>query len=100
VHLIQMKVGAADQDALAEELHTRLEAEGVDVLWDDRKKVSPGAKFKDADLVGIPLRIVVGRDAAERRVEWTLRAGGEREVLDAEEALERAVKAWRTGSVE
>nr|MBC8329570.1 proline--tRNA ligase [Planctomycetota bacterium] len=56
VHLVQMKVGNEQQDALALELHDQLEAAGVDVLWDDRKKVSPGAKFKDADLIGVPLR--------------------------------------------
>jgi len=93
VHLIQMKVGDEAQDALAAGLHDRLERSGVDVLWDDRRKVSPGAKFKDADLIGMPLRIVVGRDAAERRVEWSLRAGGEREVLSAADALVRAQAA-------
>jgi len=92
VHLVQMKAGNEAQDALAEEIHGTLEAEGIDVLWDERPKVSPGAKFKDADLVGIPLRIVVGRDAAEGGVEWSLRAGGERESMPAEEALERVRK--------
>ncbi len=91
VHLVQMKAGNEEQDALADEIHDSLEAAGVDVVWDDRPKVSPGAKFKDADLVGVPLRIVVGRDAGERKVEWSLRAGGgEREVLAVEEALKRA----------
>jgi prolyl-tRNA synthetase len=89
VHLVQMKAGNEDQDALAAEIHDALEAEGIEVLWDDRPKVSPGAKFKDADLVGVPLRIVVGRDAAERGVEWSLRAGGEREAIGADEAMAR-----------
>lgn len=89
VFLVQMKAGDEGQDRLAEELHQRLEAEGVDVLWDDRPKVSPGAKFKDADLIGIPLRIVVGRDAAARQVEWKPRRGGAAELVGAEEALAR-----------
>ena len=89
VHLVQMKVGNEQQDALAQELHDTLEAAGVDVLWDERKKVSPGAKFKDADQIGVPLRIVIGRDAAERKVEWALRAGGDKEVVDADEAVAR-----------
>ncbi len=59
------------------------------------EKVSPGAKFKDADLVGIPLRIVVGRDAADRKVEWALREGGDKESLGADEAIERAVALCR-----
>ena len=90
VHLVQMKAGNEAQDALALEIHDALEAEGIDVLWDERKKVSPGAKFKDADLVGIPLRIVVGRDAAERGVEWSTRADtAAKEAISADEALER-----------
>ncbi len=93
VHLVQMKVGNEQQDALAQELHDTLEAAGVDVLWDDRKKVSPGAKFKDADLIGVPLRIVIGRDAAERKVEWALRAGGDKEVVGADEAVARVQAA-------
>ena len=89
VLIVQMKVGDEVQDAMAARLHDELAAAGVDVLLDDRKKVSPGAKFKDADLVGIPLRVVVGRDAAEGKVEWQPRAGGEREVIAAEEATKR-----------
>ncbi|RMH02584.1 MAG: proline--tRNA ligase [Planctomycetota bacterium] len=89
VHLVQLKVGDPVQDALAGEIHDALEGEGVDVLWDDRAKVSPGAKFKDADLVGVPLRIVVGRDAGERRVEWSRRGEEGREVVAVEEALAR-----------
>jgi prolyl-tRNA synthetase len=43
----------------ARALHDGLEAEGVEVLWDDRDE-RPGVKFKDADLIGIPLRITIG----------------------------------------
>ncbi|MFT4543247.1 MAG: prolyl-tRNA synthetase [Planctomycetota bacterium] len=50
-------------------MYGRLEAEGIDVAWDERKKVSPGAKFKDADLACIQLCIVVDRDTGERIVE-------------------------------
>ena len=91
VHLIQMKAGNEEQDALALEIHDTLQDAGVDVLWDERKKVNPGAKFKDADLVGIPLRIVVGRDAGERKVEWSVRSDtSNKEGLGADEAMERA----------
>ena len=91
VLIVQMKAGVEEQDALCAELENELESSGVDVLVDDRKKVSPGAKFKDADLIGIPLRIVVGRDAGDRKVEWSPRSGGEKEVVSAEEALERVI---------
>jgi prolyl-tRNA synthetase len=92
VHLIQMKAGNEEQDSLALEIHDKLQAAGVDVLWDERKKVNPGAKFKDADLVGIPLRIVVGRDASERKVEWSVRVDtANKESIGADEAMQRAI---------
>jgi prolyl-tRNA synthetase len=59
-------------------------------------QVSPGAKFKDADLIGVPLRIVVGRDAAQRAVEWSERAQpGVKETLGAEAAVARALERCR-----
>jgi len=89
VLIVQMKVGDEAQDKLAAQIHDELTQSGIDVLLDDRAKVRPGAKFKDADLVGIPLRIVVGRDAAEDLIEWQPRASDEREVIKTAEALER-----------
>ena len=95
VLLIQMAVGDPDQDELARDLYDELRAAGVDVLWDERPRVRPGVRFKDADLVGIPLRIVVGRDAAERKVEWALREGGDKESIGADDAVARAVELCR-----
>jgi len=95
VQIVQMKAGAEEQDALALEIHDALEAQGIDVLWDERPKLSPGLKFKDADLVGIPLRIVVGRDAGERKVEFGTRDSGERETIAVEDALEKVVSLWK-----
>jgi prolyl-tRNA synthetase len=62
----------------AEALVGSLEESGFDVLFDDRPKVSPGVKFGDAELLGVPQIIIVGRDAAEGRVELWDRATGER----------------------
>ncbi len=90
VLIVQMRAGDEAQDALALEVHDRLEAAGIDVLWDERQKISPGAKFKDADLIGVPLRIVVGRDAAERKVEWNDRREEGNEVMDVDDAIGRA----------
>jgi prolyl-tRNA synthetase len=59
----------------AEDLALELEAAGIDVLLDDRKERA-GVKFKDADLVGIPYRINVGKKAAEGKVELATRATG------------------------
>ncbi len=61
------------QTSLAEGLYTDLLDQGIDVLLDDRSERA-GVKFKDADLIGIPWRIVVGRDASEGLVELVRRA--------------------------
>jgi prolyl-tRNA synthetase len=70
---------------VSEALAASLEADGFDVLLDDRAKVSPGVKFGDAELLGIPLIVIVGRDAAEGRVEFWDRATGERRALPVAE---------------
>ena len=60
----------------AEQLVADLEATGADVLFDDRRKVSPGVKFGDAELLGVPIIVVVGKGAAEGMVElWDRRTG-------------------------
>jgi prolyl-tRNA synthetase len=73
--------------AAAEELATRLEEAGVEVLLDDRPKVSPGVKFADAELLGAPFILVVGRGLAGGVVELKDRRTGQA----AEVPLERAV---------
>ena len=70
---------------IAETLTRQLEEHGVDVLLDDRPKVSPGVKFGDAELLGVPLVVIVGRTAAEGTVEfWDRRSGERRELSIAE----------------
>jgi len=64
--------------AVSEALVSSLEESGFDVLFDDRPKVSPGVKFGDAELLGVPVVVIVGRDAAEGRVELWDRTTGER----------------------
>ncbi|MFT4307512.1 MAG: YbaK/EbsC family protein, partial [Microbacterium sp.] len=86
-------VVATGKDAVAFEVAERLSADlesaGLDVLYDDRPKVSPGVKFGDAELVGVPTIVIVGRGAAEGRVELWHRRTGEREAVPAEEAVAR-----------
>ncbi|MGB9011533.1 MAG: proline--tRNA ligase [Aeromicrobium sp.] len=63
-----------------ERLYADLQAAGLDVLFDDRPgKVSPGVKFKDAELIGVPITVVVGRGVADGVVELKRRATGDRE---------------------
>src|SRR6185369_11287141 len=60
IHLLSLDAGKPDVAAAAERAELDLEAAGFEVLHDDRDGLSPGVKFKDADLLGMPLRIVVG----------------------------------------
>ena len=72
-------VAATKEDAVydaAENLVAELEASGADVLFDDRRKVSPGVKFGDAELIGVPVIVIVGKGAADGMVElWDRRTG-------------------------
>jgi prolyl-tRNA synthetase len=72
----------------ADQLYERLTAAGVEVLYDDRD-VSPGVKFADADLLGVPVRMVVGAKGLARGVvEWRSRATGEERELPMEAVVE------------
>ena len=76
---------------LAEEIYNKLSAAGFDVLLDDRPE-RVGVKFKDADLIGYPLRLTVGsRTAAERQVEVRVRKTGEVTITSMNE-LEKRVR--------
>jgi len=60
VHLLSLDPANPEMSAVAERLERELEAAGIEVLHDDREGMSPGVKFKDADLLGFPLRLTVG----------------------------------------
>jgi prolyl-tRNA synthetase len=72
---------------VAEQLTASLESAGLDVLLDDRPKVSPGVKFGDAELIGVPKIVIVGRGAAEGVVELWDRRSGERSSLPVADAV-------------
>jgi prolyl-tRNA synthetase len=77
----------AEQSSLAEQLYLRLQEAGVDVLLDDRSERA-GVKFKDADLIGIPWRVVVGRGAVDGLVELVERSTSNKRDLAAIELLD------------
>jgi len=86
VHLVATGKDAVVYE-IAAQLAASLEAAGADVLFDDRPKVSPGVKFGDAELLGVPYVVVVGRDAAEGFAEvWDRAAGTKERVAIAEVA--------------
>jgi prolyl-tRNA synthetase len=82
------------QAALGTQLYNHLRQAGIDALLDDRKERA-GVKFKDADLIGIPWRIVVGRDAAEGMVELVQRRGRQVSKLHHSEAINSLISALR-----
>ncbi len=86
VHVV---AAGRDQAAfdVAEEAAAELEGAGLDVLLDDRPKVSPGVKFGDAELIGVPRVLVAGRGAADGEVELWNRRTGERQTLPLAEAI-------------
>jgi prolyl-tRNA synthetase len=82
----------------ADELADALAAAGVEVLYDDRDERA-GVKFKDADLIGIPIRIAVGRKGlAEGKAEWKLRGSKQVELVPLGELARKAADAVRASS--
>ena len=76
----------------AEQLYRQLLDQGVEVLLDDRDE-RPGIKFKDADLIGIPLRVTVGaRSLKDGQVELKERASGEQELISTETVVQHLVR--------
>jgi len=92
VLICPIKVTDAEVMKVAEQLHDELTAKGVDVLLDDRDQ-RPGVKFKDGDLVGIPLRIVIGdRGLKDGQLELKWRHKKEAEMLPLAGAAEKIVE--------
>lgn len=81
-----IKPNDEDQAKLAEDIYKKLKARRIDVVLDDRKE-RPGVKFNDRDLIGIPYRITVGKDAKDSIVEYSTRAEMENKNIDANEAI-------------
>ncbi len=88
LEILPLNVSDETQNQIAEKLYKEALQRGTDVIIDDRNERA-GFKFKDADLVGIPVRIVVGRKAKEGIVEIQIRKTGEKFDVPMEEALNR-----------
>ncbi|WP_142162724.1 proline--tRNA ligase [Cellulomonas sp. SLBN-39] len=92
VHVIATGKDPAVLEA-AEALATTLSARGIEVLYDDRPaKVSPGVKFADAELLGVPLVVIVGRGLADGLVEVRPRVGGQPEHVPVDTAADRVAE--------
>ena len=95
VHLVVTGKPNDDISSFGDRLARDLESRGVKVLIDDRTGVSPGVKFKDAELLGMPTIVVVGKSLADGKVEVRDRATGERSDVATADAVEHIVSVCR-----
>jgi prolyl-tRNA synthetase len=95
VHLVTLGKEGEEARTVADRLYDELRKTGLEVLYDDRA-ASPGEKFADAELLGSPLRLTVGRKGVEAgEVEAQLRRGQEKRTLPLDGASDAAVELWR-----
>lgn len=88
VHVVTLKANEEGVRETADKLVHDLEAAGLSVLYDDRDE-SPGVKFNDADLLGMPVRVTVSpRNLAENSIELRVRTGGENEIVPLSNAVD------------
>ena len=92
VAVVPVNVKDETQSKLAEEIYNELISKGVEAVLDDRDE-RVGVKFKDADLIGYPLRITVGKKAAEGIVEYKERKSGDMEELSVTDAIAKVLDA-------
>ncbi|MFB5660530.1 proline--tRNA ligase [Alteribacillus sp. HJP-4] len=93
LHLLILNTKQEEQVKLGEELYELLRTKGYDVLFDDRKERA-GVKFKDSDLIGLPVRIACGKKAAQGVVEVKIRRGGEVEEIQVDSLIEYLQKTF------
>lgn len=93
VHLCCLRPDDEDTHKIADDLYEKLQAKGVEVIYDDREKVRPGEMFSDADLIGVPIRVVVSpRNLKENKIEITTRDKAVKDMVDTQECIEYVVK--------
>lgn len=76
-------------ESWAKEIYEKLTKSGIEVLWDDRTNVTAGEKFADADLIGIPVRLVISKKVGRGKVEWKERSSDKTEVLALDKIIPR-----------
>jgi prolyl-tRNA synthetase len=97
VELVTLGKPGEEARSLSDRLYDELRELGLDVLYDDRDDASPGQKFADAELLGCPLRVTIGKKSVEaREIEFQVRRGQEKGSLSLEGAADAAAELWRT----
>ena len=94
VIVVPVNTKEEEQVKMAEEIYENLKKQGIEALLDDRQERA-GVKFKDADLIGIPVRIVVGKKCGENIVEYKLRTDAESSEKSVDDAISSAVNYIR-----
>jgi prolyl-tRNA synthetase len=96
IELVGLGKAGTEERALADDLYAQLGAAGAEVLYDDRDGAGPGEKFADAELIGCPLRLTVGRRTLSAgELEVQVRRGMQSRSLPLDGAAEAAVALWR-----
>jgi prolyl-tRNA synthetase len=96
IELVGLGKDGTEERALAEQLYAELQETGLDVLYDDRD-LGPGGKFADAELLGVPLRLTVGKRTLENgEIEAQVRRGRDQRSLPREGAADAAADLWRS----
>lgn len=85
VHLVHVEDPSTE--AWAKEVHDKLEERGIEVLWDDREDVTAGEKFADADLIGIPVRLVVSKKVGKGKIEVKKRDEKEEKIMGLDDVI-------------
>lgn len=85
VHLVHIE--DPETESWAKEVHDKLEEKGIEVLWDDREDVTAGEKFADADLIGIPVRLVVSKKVGKGKIEVKKRNEKETKIMAIEDVV-------------
>lgn len=90
VHLVSVTTKSKEVVEMSEHLYKEISGAGIEVLYDDRTSTSPGFKFKDADLLGMPYQVIVGeKNLLNAKIEIKVRATGERIFVAPNEVVNR-----------
>ena len=96
-HVVVVPVSTQDEDQMkvAQQIYDQLIEAGVEAVLDERNE-RPGVKFKDADLIGFPYRITVGKTITDGKVEFVTRSNGEKVEMTPQEATQKVIEAVKT----
>ncbi|HEY8889255.1 MAG TPA: proline--tRNA ligase [Clostridium sp.] len=96
--VVPVSIKDEEQMKIAEEIYNNLKEIGAEVLMDDRNE-RVGVKFKDLDLIGIPIRITVGKKISEGNVEFKLRNDGENQIVEISSVIDRVKEEFKNNNI-